>query len=216
MEKLKQLNRNITKKMHVLENEAVMAWIILLGMCIFAYTIFFDNDGYFLIATGKEIGENGIPQFNPFFLEEGYRIVVQQWLWDVCLYKVQSWFGNYGLYIWSITFFLGAMMVLYQIAKQKECKAPWIPVIFASFICINFVNVRPTMVTVLLLSLQILVVERFQKTGKGLFWLPLLSLLEINIAVASFWLDAFHFFNAVYRSTYQKPMDPFPRMEISA
>lgn len=192
MEKLKQLNRNITKKMHVLENEAVMAWIILLGMCIFAYTIFFDNDGYFLIATGKEIVENGIPQFNPFFLEEGYRIVVQQWLWDVCLYKVQSWFGNYGLYIWSITFFLGAMMVLYQIAKQKECKAPWIPVIFASFICINFVNVRPTMVTVLLLSLQILVVERFQKTGKGLFWLPLLSLLEINIHSA-LWLMHFIF-----------------------
>lgn len=95
MEKLKQLNRNITKKMHVLENEAVMAWIILLGMCIFAYTIFFDNDGYFLIATGKEIVENGIPQFNPFFLEEGYRIVVQQWLWD----SVHSWIQDRNCFL---------------------------------------------------------------------------------------------------------------------
>ena len=66
--------------------------------------------------------------------------------------------------------FSGAMMVLYQIAKQKECEAPWIPVDFAlSFICINFVNVRPTMVTVLLLSLQILVVERFSKNRKRAF-----------------------------------------------
>lgn len=208
MEKFKQLNRSMIEKMHVLENKTAVAWTILLGICIFAYTNFFDNDGYFLIATGKEIVENGIPKFNPFFLEKGYQIVVQQWLWDVCLYQIQQWFGNYGLYIWSITFFLAAMIVLYRIAKNRGSEEPWIPVIFSAFICFGFINIRPTMITVFLLSLQILVVERFQREGKGLFWLPILSLLEINIHCA-LWLMHFIFLLPYVVPPVKNPWIPF-------
>ena len=120
MEKFKQLNRSMIEKMHVLENKTVVAWTILLGICIFAYTNFFDNDGYFLIATGKEIVENGIPKFNPFFLEKGYQIVVQQWLWDVCLYQIQQWFGNYGLYLEYYIFSCCDDCIISDCKKQRQ------------------------------------------------------------------------------------------------
>ena len=39
-----------------------------------------DNDGYWILATGKEL-VSGIPKENPFTFVEGLDIVVQQWAW---------------------------------------------------------------------------------------------------------------------------------------
>ena len=58
---------------------------------------FYNNDLWFLIATGREILENGIPFENPFALHDGMRMVVQQWLLASELYVVKDAFGMQGL-----------------------------------------------------------------------------------------------------------------------
>lgn len=46
----------------------------------------YDSDGWFLLATGREILKNGIPYANPWSFSSYRPIVVQQWLHDVLLY----------------------------------------------------------------------------------------------------------------------------------
>ena len=56
-----------------------------------------DTDGWFLLATGREIVHNGIPFENPWSLDPGQGIIVQQWLHDVWLYGWYSLAGYTGV-----------------------------------------------------------------------------------------------------------------------
>ena len=58
---------------------------------------FYSNDLWFLLATGREIIDNGIPYENPFALHDGMRIVVQQWLLASELYVVSDALACRGL-----------------------------------------------------------------------------------------------------------------------
>lgn len=50
----------------------------------------YDSDMYFIIATGREILENGIPHTNVWTIDPGQGIVVQQWLYAVILALVDK------------------------------------------------------------------------------------------------------------------------------
>lgn len=54
------------------------------------------SDLPFFLSTGKYICEQGIPYTNPFAVDEGLGIVVQQWLWDVAVFKLHE-LGGYNL-----------------------------------------------------------------------------------------------------------------------
>lgn len=54
------------------------------------------SDLPFFLSTGKYICEKGIPYTNPFAVDEGLGIVVQQWLWDVAVFKLHE-LGGYNL-----------------------------------------------------------------------------------------------------------------------
>ena len=56
-----------------------------------------DTDGWFLLASGREIVHNGIPFENPWSLDPGQGIIVQQWLHDVWLYGWYSLAGYTGV-----------------------------------------------------------------------------------------------------------------------
>ena len=47
-----------------------------------------DTDGWFLLASGREVVESGIPRVNPFTAVEGQGIVLQQWLHDALALSV--------------------------------------------------------------------------------------------------------------------------------
>src|SRR5699024_1684771 len=55
-----------------------------------------DNDGYWILATGKEL-VSGIPKENPFTFVEGLDIVVQQWAWCLLCYRIHAAFGSAGI-----------------------------------------------------------------------------------------------------------------------
>lgn len=62
----------------------------------------YDSDGWFLLATGKQIVENGIPYANPWSLVSYRPIVVQQWLHDVLLYGSYTLAGYAGTILYQI------------------------------------------------------------------------------------------------------------------
>lgn len=56
-----------------------------------------DTDGWFLLASGREVVESGIPTTNPFTAVEGQGIVLQQWLHDAWLYLCWKAAGYTGV-----------------------------------------------------------------------------------------------------------------------
>ena len=62
----------------------------------------YDSDMYFLIATGREILENGIPHTNVWTIDSSSGIIVQQWLYDVILAIVdKAGYVGFSLFILS-------------------------------------------------------------------------------------------------------------------
>lgn len=57
-----------------------------------------DNDGYWILATGRELAE-GIPKENPFTFVEGLDIVIQQWAWCLLCYRIYEVFGSAGILV---------------------------------------------------------------------------------------------------------------------
>lgn len=61
-------------------------FLIMLGFivyCLFTNFVNFDNDLWFIMATGRNILNNGIPHFDVLSMHNDYLIVTQQWLTSV-------------------------------------------------------------------------------------------------------------------------------------
>ena len=78
-----------------------------------------DTDGWFLLATGREIVHNGIPFENPWSLDSGQGIIVQQWLHDVWLYGWYSLAGYTGVAT-SVVVPLAIAAIAYYFLKADE------------------------------------------------------------------------------------------------
>ena len=146
---------------------------------------YFDNDGWFILSTGRYIMTNGIPKKNPFTFISDLDIIVQQWLWSVICYKMMNVFGKIGLYTMTIFLYVLNGWIFIKIGRLKNTG---IDITFLSYagimlFCSAYINIRPTLVTITLILWQIYTLEKY-KTGKNhwvLISLIFISLLEINL-----------------------------------
>jgi len=171
------------KKISTLSLLAVMLMAILINQSIGQ----FSADYYFLVATGREIVHNGIPHTNPWFVDEGLPIVIQQWLYDVYIYLLDR-LGN-----WSITvsiclmqfIFVGIAYKFLSINNRDKCKedsrllASILALLFGGF---YVKSIRPEMITVILLMLQILYLEKYKQSSNKV---ELLKIVVLNVVEAN-------------------------------
>lgn len=156
---------------------------------------FYSNDLWFLIATGREILDNGIPFVNPFALHDGMRIVVQQWLLASELYIVTDLFGMQGLAVQtgvlSCVFYALFSRAMHLSASGK---GGWTVDAFSFSLTLAIVviwfTVRPSMVSAIILLVELLVLEHYKRGGSPgvLVALPLCSLLHVNVHASFWWL----------------------------
>lgn len=156
---------------------------------------FYNNDLWFLIATGREILENGIPFENPFALHDGMRIVVQQWLLASELFMVSDLFGMQGLAVQTgllSCVFYALLSRATRLLASKE--GGWaLDALSFSIACAAIViwfTVRPSMVSAIILLVELLALERYKRGGRPgiLAVLPLCSLLHVNVHASFWWL----------------------------
>ena len=167
----------------------ILVSVIVIYMICRNYT---DSDMWFILANGREIIKNGIPHMNPFTYQDGLSIVIQQWLWSVIVWGIYINIGSICLVSINILLYL---LVLYLIVKIADLLEADSNVVFlVSSICFGllgwyYINVRPTMVTITLVLIQIYLIERYIKENKPLYLLGLIpiSLLEINLH-SSLWI----------------------------
>lgn len=158
----------------------------------------YDSDGWFLLATGKQIVEHGIPYANPWSFSSYRPIVVQQWLHDVLLYGSYALAGYAGTILYQA---LLAILVAFSIAfaiRGFDDKRLTLPrmlffIGLALFGAGIYVSVRPTAWSMACMCLTIGVCTRWRRTGdwRYLMALPAITVLHVNMQSAMWVLDVF-------------------------
>lgn len=155
-------------------------------------SIYFDNDGYFIIASGNYILKHGIPKINPFSCVKNLQIVIQQWPWAIyCAFMYQK-FGKMALFLSCMGLYLLNVFAFRAFAKINGINLPLatITTMFVLAMSFQFLTIRPTLITTFLLVLQMCVLEKYKQTEKTsvLIWLVLISIAEINMHSAIWFL----------------------------
>ena len=158
----------------------------------------YDSDGWFLLATGREIFEHGIPYANPWSLSSYRPIVVQQWLHDVLLYGSYALAGYTGTVLYqAILAALVALSIAFAIRGFGDRGLTLPRLLFciglALFGAGIYISVRPTAWSMVCMCLTIGVCTRWRATGdwRYLVALPAITVLHVNMQSAMWLLDVF-------------------------
>ncbi len=178
---------------------AVCSLILMTAFLIVQLDGPYDTDGWFLLATGREIVENGIPYSNPWaFDAQGgeYGIVVQQWLHCVLLYSAYLALGYHGCDLVAVALSGVLLAAMFWAVRTVSEAAPATCLGLCALAvtgCSFYMSVRPTMWTMVALCLVVGSCARWRR-GEGrkwLFVLPAVMLLHAQVHMSMMWLDVF-------------------------
>lgn len=138
-----------------------------------------DNDMFFEIMSGRDI-LNG--NFHTISHLNDFPIVVQQWLYAVCLALIDR-FGTVG----NILFVLAQNLILYGLScvfimmKTHDKKKAFIGSIAAILYCHDYmINIRPQIITVICLLAQLIFIELYRKKNSIKYLLPIFPILILS------------------------------------
>ncbi len=158
----------------------------------------YDSDGWFLLATGKQIVENGIPYTNPWSLASYRPIVVQQWLHDVLLYGSYTLAGYAGTILYQVLLAaIVALALAFAIQGFGDKRLTLPRLLFciglALFGAGIYISVRPAAWSMACMCLTIGICTRWRRTGdwRYLMALPAITVLHVNMQSAMWLLDVF-------------------------
>lgn len=156
----------------------------------------YDNDVWWLIATGREIVQNGFPRTNPWAIHDGMKIVIQQWIPSVLLYGAYSFGGFPAIEAMLVIEILVFIWILWKLCRYcsggKEEIA--LAAVLVAFISMSrYFSARPQIFSMMFYLLIIYVLEKYRKTHdkQKLLFLPLITLLHVNFHASMVVLDFF-------------------------
>lgn len=166
--------------------------VFLAAGAAFAQTLFKlpeEADTYFLLNLGRYVLANGCPHVDPFTIHDNLQLVAQQWLSGVLFWEVYQSLGVDGLRIIDALF--GAAMVLIHWRLCLYVSGGNKILSFALSFLVGLIVTpaivpRPQLFSTLLLLSEVFLLEKFTRTQKIKFLLPLplISLALINLHAA--------------------------------
>lgn len=156
-----------------------------------------DTDSWFLLASGRYIIQSGIPHVNPWSVDPGLGIVIQQWLHDVWLYAAWA-LGGFPLASASLlvpfALWLASLARLLARARPQGHLPPYVMSLLlacACVLCSAWVTTRPTLWTMAAANVCLTQCLLWARTGRAshLVPLPLLVALHVNLHASMAWLD---------------------------
>ncbi len=182
--------------------------IFLLFLPCLVVSLRMDNDIWFLLNSGRYVLEHGIPTIEPFTLHTNFQFLMQQWLSAVLFWGVYAKLGAAGVLALVFLVFCATVAVIYLISRELSGGnqiASFLAAIIASAALKPAMVSRPIIFTMLILVCELYAVERFIRSKKPAWLLPLpaLSALLINlhgamwliqfIILLPYMIDSFHF-----------------------
>lgn len=153
-----------------------------------------DDDSWYILAEGREIVQNGIYYTDPLSMHEGLNVTVQNYGFAALFYLLFSWLGASGIYITMLVLNFVVCFLIYKICMLISNKnvnvSLLIMMVTDMLLALGFVVTRAQMVSYVIFLAFIYVLELYIKTDKAkyLWWLPVLSVLQINLHASLWWM----------------------------
>lgn len=172
------------------KNNVFLTVVFLVAVALYAaWDIFgtaYDNDIWFIMATGEEIVKNGIPYTNPFSLHEGMGIVVQQWLSCVISYLIYGAGGFVGLGIWTLFLFAILVFSFYRVSRMirdDSYGSEMIMLVFLPLVPIlsTYASVRPHLYTMIAFVWIVGLLTAYRRTSKLAYIVPLPFIVALHV-----------------------------------
>ena len=175
-------------------------FLIIVGLFLITYVYWcwdiFEPDFYHIANTGRDLlNDFSNLYYNNNFVLDGYATLIQQWIYCIIVYKVYDLFGMTGINVFVLLQFILLLSTLIKLSKilmnSNNLKTASL-IALLSLISFRYFNIRPQMISMLLIISELIAIEKFKHTGKKkwLWILPLTVFIEINIHM-TFWI--FHF-----------------------
>lgn len=166
-------------------------FILLIASILLLFTTRFDNDGWFLLNSGRYVENFGIPHTEPFTIHEGFHFVMQQWLFALGLWKIYEIGQMQGMLLFN--WITGAIFIfifykLLQLVDNHDTAVSRTITAGATVLLSFYFCQRPQVISGLIFLIEIYVLEYLKNRERppliiyGLFFI--FSLLLINIHAA--------------------------------
>jgi hypothetical protein len=166
----------------VLETRRLFVIILTLGLFIMAARSVTDPDVWWHLRTGRLILENRtILHTDPYsFTKFGQPWIDHEWLSQVLIFGLYRWAGWGALIAGFATIIAAAYLIVFLRSPGRPYVAGAITV-WGAVASIPCWGVRPQMLTLLLASILLLILERSVENPRLLWWTPPLMLLWVNL-----------------------------------
>jgi hypothetical protein len=156
--------------------------VLFLGLFAMTARNVADPDVWWHLKTGQYIAEHhSVPHTDPFsYTRAGQSWVAHEWLTELLLYKIHRITGWGGL----IVIFSAALAAAFVFLYLRCGHAPYIAgavTLCAALATAPVWGVRPQVLSLFLTSLWLLILERFDRHPKLLWWTLPLTLLWVNL-----------------------------------
>lgn len=166
-------------------------FILLIASILLLFTTRFDNDGWFLLNSGRYVENYGIPHTEPFTIHDGFHFVMQQWLFALGLWKIYEIGQMQGMLFFN--WIMGGLLIfgyyrLLQLSDDNDITISRLLTIPAAFLLSFYICQRPQIASGLIFLIELYTLEYAGKKAKppkyvyALFFV--LSLILINVHAA--------------------------------
>lgn len=138
-------------------------FMALYGVCLNAL---WDNDIYFIIATGRDILANGITTIEPLTMHEGLEYIAQQWLVCVIDALLYDTFGKLAVELFHVAVWAVALLLLAKLVHDTDRKRTLLTLSIMAitfFIVVGWIRTNPRGFDLLFLVCSILAARTFMK-----------------------------------------------------
>ena len=187
-------NKDNSKKSKFSSLRITIIFSILIAIiCIALSPVTFQNDTFYTIEIGRNISENGIDMQDPFSWHEDLAYTYPHWLYDYITYIIYNLFGFIGIYISTciLSAILGISTYLVSSKLTKNNIITFFVTVGAMYVLKDQIAARAQLVTFILFIWTIFFIERFIKTKKIGYAIPLII---IPIAIANIHVAVFPFY----------------------
>jgi hypothetical protein len=166
----------------LLRTKTVFLAALFTGLFAMAARNVTDPDVWWHLKTGQYIAEHkSVPHTDPFsYTRAGEPWVAHEWLSELLLYEVERTAGWGGLILIFAAILTAAFFLLYLRCGPATYVAG-LATLAAAWAAVPVWGVRPQVLSLLLTSLWLLILDRSERNPKLLWWTLPLALLWVNL-----------------------------------
>lgn len=166
----------------LLRPHRLFAILLFIGLFAMAARNVLDPDIWWHLKTGEWIVQHrAVPHTDPFsYTRAGQPWIAQEWLFELSIYGLFRLTGYGGLTLTFATIVSAAFLLMYLRCQSTSAIAAALTVWGALATAVVW-GVRPQILSLLLFSLWLWILERSEKNPKLLWWTLPLTLLWVNV-----------------------------------